>query len=307
MRTATSYSKVFSKMMWFMALLLVVFSAGCDREQGTTGGTGTVPGTGESSLAAGHLGAALPYGGFGGTAGMTNSGIQTVVQGDYGTTQTAPTGVTGLHDSAGDIYTEVLGSDVGSVTGKLYTCTHSTTGPTSVAANPVSCVIADDALLAAQAAYTRLSPAQLPGGTDPSLAGGQLGSLTLAPGVYTTATSFQITGLTGADDLTLDAQGDPNASWVFQMGSTLTVGGASLAESRTVHLINGAQAKNVFWQVGSSATINPAGGGTMVGNIIAQTAITFSTVGSVTVVTLNGRALSLTAGVTTNDTVINLP
>jgi len=89
------------------------------------------------------------------------------------------------------------------------------------------------------------------------------------------------------------------------MASTLTVGDAAIP--RSVILINGAQAKNVFWQVGSAATINGAGGGTMVGTIIAQAGVTFSTAGNATITTLNGRALSLVASITMVNTVINVP
>ena len=78
------------------------------------------------------------------------------------------------------------------------------------------------------------------------------------------AGSFLITGT----DLTLDAQGDANAVWVFQMASYAHSGRSGAP--RSVILVNGAQAKNVYWQVGSTATINPAGGGTMVGTIIAS-------------------------------------
>jgi hypothetical protein len=63
----------------------------------------------------------------------------------------------------------------------------------------------------------------------------------------------------------------------------------------------------VFWQVGSAATINAAGGGTMVGTIISQTGVVISTPGNVAIVTLNGRALSLGASVTMVNTVINVP
>jgi hypothetical protein len=63
----------------------------------------------------------------------------------------------------------------------------------------------------------------------------------------------------------------------------------------------------VFWQVGSAATINPSGGGTMVGTIIAQQGAAFSTVGNVAVLTLEGRALSLVSSVTLVNTVINVP
>jgi hypothetical protein len=112
-----------------------------------------------------------------------------------------------------------------------------------------------------------------PGG---AAASGNLGGLTLFPGLYTSATSMEIS----SGDLTLDAQGDPNAVWIFQMGTTFitTVG-------RQVILIGGAQAANIFWQVGSSATLG--GNSIMQGNILAYTSITMQT-GA----TLEGRALA---------------
>jgi len=94
---------------------------------------------------------------------------------------------------------------------------------------------------------------------------------------------------------------------VFQMATTLTVGGPGAAFPESVLLVNGAQAKNVYWQVGSAATINAAGGGTMVGTIISQAGATFSTAGNTSIVTLNGRVLSLGASVTMVDTVVNVP
>ena len=86
---------------------------------------------------------------------------------------------------------------------------------------------------------------------------------------------------------------------------TLTVGAAGAP--RSVILAGGAQPKNVFWQVGSSATINAAGGGTMVGTIISSAATSFSTAGNPCCTTLNGRALALNASVTMVNTVINVP
>lgn len=256
-----------------------------------TTGTGLAPG-------AVSLGSASTYGDLGGTAGTTNQGIYTVINGNLGTTATTTSSVTGFHDSA-DIYTQT-GSNIGTVNGTIYTCTVSTTGPTSVTPNPASCSLATQALSDAQTAYNNLTPATLPGGTDPGA--GQLGGLTLAPGIYKSASgTFQITG----SDLTLDGQGNANAVWVFQMASTLTVGGPGLPIS--VKLINGAQAKNVFWQVGSSATINAAGGGTMEGNILAYTGVSFSTAGNAALVTLNGRAIGLNASLTMTNTVINVP
>jgi hypothetical protein len=89
------------------------------------------------------------------------------------------------------------------------------------------------------------------------------------------------------------------------MASSLTVGGP--AAPRNIILINGAQAQNVYWYVGTAATINAAGGGTMVGTIIASAGVTFSTAGNAAVTTLNGRALALNASVTMVNTVINVP
>ena len=134
----------------------------------------------------------------------------------------------------------------------------------------VTAASAQQAALDALAAYNNISPAPSPGGIDPGAS--QLGALVLAPGIYTAAGgSFQITG----SDRTLDAQGNTNAIWVFQSASSLTVGGPGAP--RNIILINGAQAKNVFWYVGSSATINAAGGGTMVGTIIASADISLPT------------------------------
>lgn len=253
-----------------------------------------------------NLLSASRFGVFGGTAGMTNTGIQTVIAGsngataDIGSTATGTSAITGFHDSNGDIYTEPPHS--GNVTGKIYSCTVSTTGPTSAAVNPASCTTATNALADALAAYNVL--VALPVGPNPDQGAGSLANLVLAPGVYKAAGgSFKLQG----GNLTLDAQGDANATWVFQMATTLTVGGPGAAFPQSVVLVNGAQAKNVFWQVGSAATINAAGGGTMVGTILSQAGAVFSTAGNTTLLTLNGRALSLGASVTLVNTAINVP
>ena len=80
---------------------------------------------------------------------------------------------------------------------------------------------------------------------DVNLSGQDLGGRTLVSGVYCFDSSAQLTGT-----LTLDAQGNPDAVFIFQIGSTLTT-----ASNSSVVLINGADACNVFWQVGSSATL----------------------------------------------------
>ena len=255
------------------------------------------PATGQC-LAPPPLQSAAPYGTFGGSAGMTNTGILTVINGDIGTIATTTSSITGFNDTAGDVYSETP-ANIGTVNGAINTCTNSTTGPTSTGPNAAACQIATQARLDAQTAYLEL--AGMPPGADP---GANLAGLTLAPGVYTApAGSFEIQGAA----LTLDAQGNANAVWVFQMATSLTVGGPGAAAPESVILAGGAQAKNVFWQVGSAATINAGGGGTMVGTIISMAGAAFSTVGNTDVGTLNGRVLSLGASVTVVDTVINVP
>jgi hypothetical protein len=256
------------------------------------------PATASCTLAP-ALASAEPYGIFGGSAGMTNTGINTVINGEIGTIATGTSSITGFHDSAGDIYTESVGADVGAVNGRIYTCTKSTTGPNSTVPSASNCLIATQSRLDAEAAYLELA------GT-PSIPapGANLASLTLAPGSYSApGGSFLIEG----GDLTLDAQGDANAVWIFQMAGTLTVGGPGAAAPQSIILAGGAQAKNVFWQVGTAATINAGGGGTMVGTLIAQSGVSFSTAGKTAITTLNGRALSLLASVTLVNTVINVP
>lgn len=116
-----------------------------------------------------------------------------------------------------------------------------------------------------------------------------LAGMTLAPGVYCFASSAANTGL-----LQLDAMGNSNAVWVFQIATTLITASAS-----TVAVINGGQACNVFWQVGSSATLGTTTA--FVGNILALTSVTLQTGAS-----LSGRALAQTGTVTlaTNDVTV---
>ena len=240
---------------------------------------------------------AKTFGIIGGSAGMTNQGTLTVINGDIGTTAVS-TAVTGFHDAGpGCTYTET-GDNVGTVNGKIYTAAPPPTIACPSEGTAQTFAIAKQAREDAITAYNMLA------GLAGNSGAANLGGLTLAPGVYIApAGTFMIQGA----DLTLDANGDPNAVWVFQMATTLTVGGPGAAFPQSVTLINGAQAKNVFWQVGSAAIINAGGGGTMVGTIIAQSGAAFSTAGNMAVVTLNGRALSLGASVTLVNTVINVP
>ncbi len=229
---------------------------------------------------------AASFGAFGGGAGVTNQGINTLVGGNLGTTA-ACTLITGFHDPA-NVYSETP-LNIGAVNGTVY-CGPPAPGTTTTLA------VATQARADALSAYNAL--AALPPGSDPGA--GQLGGLVLAAGVYTAAGgTFAVT----SGDLTLDAKGDANAVWVFQSASALTVGLS--ATPRRVLLINGAQAKNVFWQVGSAARIEDRS--TMVGTIIAPAGVTISTAGQTAQTTLIGRALGLTASVTMVNTTIVAP
>ena len=120
-----------------------------------------------------------------------------------------------------------------------------------------------------------------------NLTGQDLGGKTLAPGVYCFNTSAGVTGT-----LTLDGQGNANAVFVFQIGSTLTT-----AMNARVDVINGAQNTNVYWQVGSSATLGT--GTVFTGNIVALASITLTTA-----TTVSGRVLARTGGVTMDSNAI---
>jgi hypothetical protein len=119
----------------------------------------------------------------------------------------------------------------------------------------------------------------------------ELGGTTKTPGVYESpAGTFGITGT-----LTVDAQGDPNAVFIFKAASTLITASAS-----NVNLVNGAQSSNIFWKVGSSATLGTSS--TIRGNILALASITVTTG-----VTVDGRTLARTAAVTLDTDTITIP
>jgi hypothetical protein len=245
------------------------------------------------------LGSASLFGAFGGSAGITNQGLNTVINGNIGTTAVS-TAVTGFHDAGPSCtYTETP-LNVGTVNGLIYTAAPPPTVGCPTEGTATTFSIASQARADALAAYNAL--VAMPGGPDPGA--GNLANKTLAPGVYTAAAgSFLIQG----GNLTLDAQGNANAVWVFQMATTLTVGGPGAAAPSSIIMANGAQAKNVYWQVGTAATINAAGGGTFYGTVISQAGAAISTPGNVSLVTINGRVLSLGASVTMVNTVINVP
>lgn len=123
-----------------------------------------------------------------------------------------------------------------------------------------------------------------------TMANSELGGLTFYTGVYCWPSSAQLTGA-----VTCDAQGDANAVFVFKIGSTLTT-----ASGASVVLSGGARAANVYWIVGSSATLGT--GTVMKGNVLAQASITLNTGTS-----LSGRAQARDGAVTLNSNAVALP
>ncbi|MBZ0257712.1 ice-binding family protein [bacterium] len=126
--------------------------------------------------------------------------------------------------------------------------------------------------------------------TAPIGISGNLGGMTLFPGLYKSTSSLEIS----SGDLTLDAQGDPTAVFIFQMASTFTV-----STGRKMILSGGANAANIFWQVGSSATFGT--GSVIKGTILSAVSISFNTGAS-----LDGRALAK-AAVTLDSNIITKP
>ena len=118
---------------------------------------------------------------------------------------------------------------------------------------------------------------------------GSSGYTTLTPGVYHFSSTAQLTGA-----LTLDFQGNPDADFVFQIGSTLTT-----AENSSVNVINGNSNSGVYWQVTSSATLGTDT--TFAGNILALASVTLDPRAEI----LGGRAFALTGAVTLVDNLIS--
>lgn len=140
--------------------------------------------------------------------------------------------------------------------------------------------VASQAQLDLATAYDVAAGQPVPPAND--LTGTDLGSRTLTSGAYRYSSSAQLTGA-----LTLDAEGDPDAEFIFQIGSTLTTASAS-----SVVLINGASPCNVYWQIGSSATLGTTTA--FQGNVMTLADISLND-GA----TVNGRLLARTAGAVT--------
>jgi hypothetical protein len=190
-------------------------------------------------------------------------------------------------------------------------------GGTSPIVNGTALLGADAAALAVKAnllaTYLSISPASLPGaivlgcgtigtGGAAGMMMGCAGNATLPPGVYVSATGSTI-GVTGV--LTLDGQGDANSQFVFQVPSALTTaaGAPGLPGSQIV-LVNGAKASNVWWQIGSSATIGTYA--RFQGNVLADTSITLGT-GASSCGRMLAGAVTASGAITFDSNVVSVP
>ncbi|MDP1676445.1 MAG: ice-binding family protein [Bacteroidota bacterium] len=192
-------------------------------------------------------------------AGITNTG-STSITGNIGASPITGASLTGFEtvSSAGTTYTVDAAGPVGYAT---------------------DATMLTQAMLDLTAAYNDAAGRT---SADIVLLAGNLGGQTLPPGLYKSNSTLEIS----SGDLTLDARGDANAVWIFQIASSF-----NMTSGRQVFLIGGAKASNIFWQVGSSATFGTTA--VMKGTILAYASSTFATGAS-----LEGRALARTANVT---------
>ena len=236
-----------------MAFLLAVSLAGCcksnnDESHSLSLAGGVLPGAGASPLPL-NLGTTSSFRVLAGST-VSNTGL-TSVDGDIGV-------------SPGSA---VVGFPPGTLTGSMH------------AGDATAATAESDLTVAYNDAAGR------PPGVSVS---GNIGGLTLPPGVYTSTSSLAVS----SGDLTLTGLGDSNAVWIFQIPSSLTV-----TSGRRVILTGGAKASNVYWQVGSSATLGT--NSIFSGTIMALASITLQTGAS-----LEGRALASTGAVTLDASVV---
>ena len=180
----------------------------------------------------------------------------------------------------------VVNGDIGSSTSIAVGVTNGSSG-SKYGAGASQLANAQASLLTAYGNAAAATPDQ------PTITGANLAGRTLLPGVYNSTSSILISGPT---PLTLDGNGDPGSVFIFQAGSDLTVDPTS-----SVTLTNGAQACNVFWQVGSSAALKNSGS-VFTGTILALTQITLTDG-----ITVNGRVLARSADVTFIHDTVNTP
>lgn len=274
----------FKARTWYMAAVLAALLAGCGSGDEIFGTSGAGGGPGPAG-AAPSLGAAAPHG-IATRAGLATAGaVSPVINGDVAMVDTLTCNAAVVPGGAGSAGLGVCAPNPPTLNG---------TAVISPAADPV--------FVDLNAAYIDLTTAIRPGGTllggatvgtgagaCAGVALGCQGNATLPPGLYRAASDTSI-GIDGI--LTLDAAGNSNAVFIFQMGTTLT----TLVNSQVV-LAGGARASNVFWQVGSSATL----GTTSVfnGNVLAFIDLTLNGGATSCGRTLSGANTTVASGATT--------
>jgi len=227
-----------------LAIASIVLVAGCEKDKTETKNPSVIP-VQTAVQATVNLAGAANFAVLAG-AGVTSTGATTI------------TGDLGLSPG-----TSVIGFPPGILTGTQH----------------VNDAAANQAKLDLTAAYNDAAGRT---STDIVTLSGNLGGLTLTPGLYKSTSTLGIS----SGDLTFDAKGNADAVFIIQIASTLTT-----SPGRKVNLAGGAKASNIFWQVGTSATFGTTS--VFKGTIMAMQAITFNT-GA----TLDGKALARIAGVT---------
>jgi hypothetical protein len=252
------------KIMIAMALMLFAFAM-------IATGTKVANATGQLPV---NLGSA------GNFAILAKSGISTVptsaITGDIGVSPIDSTAITGFSltmDSSNRFATS------SQVTGKVYAADYTDPTPATL-----TTAVSD-----METAYNDAAGRTNPNATE--LGAGEIGGMTIYPGLYKWGTGVSI-----STDVTLDAQNNSNAVWIFQISGDLTV-----ANAKQVILSGGAQAANIFWQVGGGVGVNIGTTAHVQGNILALKAIHLNTGAS-----LNGRALAQTA-VTLDSNIVGIP
>lgn len=258
------FASITNPLMWFTALLLTAIAAGCGGQDPILGGAG-VGITGVKGLS--NLGILAPYG-IASYGGITNSGA-TKINGDVVLNPT--------YTCNGDPILFTAGPGFGTCGGNPLNVPTNNAGDTVVTAIFPDTTTAPPVTAALLAKWNSLTKASLPGGTvlgcgtigDAGDAGALIGcngNATLPPGVYISQTGSTI-GVAG----TLTLNGGPTDVWVFQAPSAAL----TTAPNTIILLTGGAKASNVWWQVGSSATLNA--NTVFMGNILASASISMGT------------------------------